>query len=47
MDKQTLRKAQLAQLEMAKEIKRICDKYHIKYFLDSGTLLGAVRHSLG
>lgn len=44
MDKQTLRKAQLAQLEMAKEIKRICDKYHIKYFLDSGTLLGAVRH---
>ena len=44
MDKITLRKVQLIQLEMAKEVKRICDKYNIKYFLDSGTLLGAVRH---
>lgn len=44
MDKETLRKVQLVQLEIAKEIKRVCNKYDIKYFLDSGTLLGAVRH---
>lgn len=44
MDKGTLRKVQLTQLEMAKEIKRVCEKYGISYFLDSGTLLGAVRH---
>ena len=25
-------------------IKEICDKYHIKYFIAFGTLLGAVRH---
>ena len=44
MDNETLRKVQLAQLEIAKEIKRVCDENNIKYFLDSGTLLGAVRH---
>ena len=44
MDTETLRKVQLAQLEIAKEIKRVCDENDIKYFLDSGTLLGAVRH---
>ncbi|MBQ9083071.1 MAG: LicD family protein [Clostridia bacterium] len=44
MDNITLRKVQLAQLEIAKEIKRVCDENHIRYFLDSGTLLGAVRH---
>lgn len=44
MDNETLRRVQLTQLEMAKEVKRICDKYSISYFMDSGTLLGAVRH---
>lgn len=44
MDNSTLRKVQMAQLKIAKEIKRICDKNGIEYFLDSGTLLGAVRH---
>ena len=44
MDNETLRKVQLAQLEIAKEIKRVCEENDIKYFLDSGTLLGAVRH---
>lgn len=33
-----------AQLEVLKEIDRICGKYGISYFADSGTLLGAVRH---
>lgn len=39
-----LRKVQLLQLEMAKEVKRICEKYRINYFLDAGSMLGAVRH---
>ena len=44
MDPVTLRKVQLSMLEIAKEIKRVCDENGINYFLDSGTLLGAVRH---
>lgn len=44
MDQKTLRKIQLVQLEIGKEIKRVCDENGIGYFLDSGTLLGAIRH---
>lgn len=44
MDRETLRKVQLVQLEIANEIKRVCEKNNIKFFLDSGSLLGAVRH---
>lgn len=32
------------QLEMALEVKRICEKHSIKYSIIAGTLLGAVRH---
>lgn len=44
MDKQTLRSVQLVQLEIAKEIKRVCEENGISYFLVGGTLIGAVRH---
>lgn len=44
MDKEQLRKVQLIQLKIAKEIKRVCNENGIDYILDSGTLLGAVRH---
>lgn len=44
MDQAMLRKVQLQQLEIAKEIARVCQKHNIKYFLDSGSLIGAVRH---
>lgn len=44
MDNDILRKVQMTQLEIAKEIKRVCDILKIDYFLDAGTLLGAVRH---
>ena len=39
-----LRKVQLLELKVLKEIKRICTKHNIKYFLTGGTLIGAVRH---
>lgn len=39
-----LRKAQLKMLEMLKIIDAICNKYQLDYWLDAGTLLGAVRH---
>ena len=44
MDRSTLRKVQLRQLRIAKEIIRVCQKNNIKVFMDSGTLIGAVRH---
>lgn len=39
-----LRGLQLTELEMAVEVDRICHKNGIRYSLDGGTLLGAVRH---
>lgn len=44
MTQEELRKVQMLQLEMAKEVKRICEKHQIQYFLDAGSMLGAVRH---
>ena len=40
-----LRKAQLRMLEMMKFVDAVCKKNNIPYWLDSGTLLGAVRHN--
>lgn len=39
-----LRACQLKQLSILEEIDRICRKHRITYWLDGGTLLGAVRH---
>ena len=43
-DPELLRRVKQVELEALLEIKRICEKNGIRYFLDSGTLLGAVRH---
>lgn len=43
-DRAKLRKAQDAGLRMLLEIDRLCERYGLTYFLDAGTLLGAVRH---
>lgn len=42
--KLTLPQMQALQLDMAKSIHNICEANGIKYFMVSGTLLGAVRH---
>ena len=39
-----LRRLQLVLLEMLLEIDKICRKNNIRYIIDGGTLLGAVRH---
>lgn len=38
------RKIQKCELLIAQELKRICEKYNIKFFLLCGSMLGAVRH---
>ena len=44
LNKDILRKAQLIMLDELIEVDKICKKYNIKYWIDSGTFLGAVRH---
>lgn len=43
-DGSDMRKLQLRMLDMLKFIDEICNKHNIKYWLSSGTCLGAVRH---
>ena len=44
IDSKVLRKAQLIMLDMLIEFDAICKTHQLQYWLDSGTLLGAVRH---
>lgn len=43
-DKPTLRQAQLVMLRILKVVDEICQRHNIPYWLEAGTLLGAVRH---
>lgn len=40
----TLRRAQLRMLYILQEVDKICRRHGIEYFLDGGSLIGAVRH---
>ena len=45
MDSQTiLKKLQTVELDMFKEIVKICDRHDLTYYMSAGTFLGAVRH---
>lgn len=44
MEQEVLRRVRLTQLEIAKEIRRVCEENDIQYFLAHGSFLGAVRH---
>ncbi|WP_368911348.1 phosphorylcholine transferase LicD [Proteus vulgaris] len=44
MENDLLRKAQLKMLTALIELDSICSKHNINYWIDAGTLLGAVRH---
>ena len=39
-----LRRLQLMQLDILKEVRRVCEKHNFKFFIMNGTCLGAVRH---
>ena len=39
-----LREMQLLELKILKEFDSFCKKYNLRYFLSSGSLLGAIRH---
>lgn len=43
-EQETLRRLQLVELGILKDIDQVCRANRITYFLDSGTALGAVRH---
>ena len=43
-DQELLRKLQLSELDMLVELDKLCRENNIKYIIDAGTLLGAVRH---
>lgn len=40
----SLRDAQMLMVDILKEVHNICERNGLKYFLDGGTLIGAVRH---
>lgn len=39
-----MKKVWAVELDLLNELDKVCKKYGLKYFADSGTLLGAVRH---
>ena len=39
-----MKKVWATELEMLSELDRICEKYGLTYYADSGTLIGAIRH---
>ena len=41
-----LRKLHLVELEILQDVDRVYREHGIRYFLDSGALLGAVRHGV-
>ena len=40
----TLRELQLCELQILKDVRAVCDRHGLRYYLSGGSLLGAVRH---
>lgn len=45
MDREQLRLLQETELGILRDVAELCEKHGIKYYLDCGTLLGAIRHN--
>ena len=43
-DNRQLRRLQLTELNLARVFAGICEKFHLRYYMVGGTMLGAVRH---
>lgn len=43
-NKYDLRRLQLMQLDILKEVKRVCEKHNLVFYIMNGTCLGAIRH---
>lgn len=41
---QSLRRLQLVEFDILKQVKKICEQHQLTYYLSGGTLIGAVRH---
>lgn len=39
-----MKKVWAVQMNLMRELQRVCDKHNLRFWLDSGSLLGAVRH---
>ena len=44
MTKREAEVVRILQMKIVKEIKRICQENNFSFFLDAGSMLGAVRH---
>ena len=44
MNSNQIKNLQKIELDMLKELDKVCRKHNISYFLDSGSLLGTIRH---
>ena len=44
IEPEVLKKLQDTQIEIMREVVRICEKHNLRYFLIYGTLIGAIRH---
>ena len=39
-----MKRAWAAQMEVLEVVGKVCEKHHLQYYADWGTLLGAIRH---
>ena len=45
MEKEQMKKLHETELGILEVVAQLCEKHRLKYYLDSGTLIGAIRHN--